>query len=46
MPNNCKPKLFRVLVPTHRTDYRVTNEVAPRDTAVADQESSVCWTIK
>ena len=39
-------KIFRVLVSTHRTDYLVTNEVEPRDTAAAEQESSVRWTIE
>ena len=46
MPRDCKLKLFRVLVSTHRTDYLVTNEVEPRDTAAAEQESSVRWTIE
>nr|WP_262905639.1 transposase [Hymenobacter siberiensis] len=46
MPKDCKLKLFRVLVSTHRTDYLVTNEVEPRDTAAAEQESSVRWTIE
>ena len=46
MPRDCKLKLFRVLVSTHRTDYLVTNEVEPRDTAAAEKESSVRWTIE
>jgi hypothetical protein len=46
MPKDCKLKLFRVLVSTHRTDYLVTNEAEPRDTAAAEQESSVRWTIE
>ena len=46
MPKDCKLKRFRVLVSTHRTDYLVTNEVEPRDTAAAEQESSVRWTIE
>ena len=46
MPKDCKLKLFRVLVSTHRTDYLLTNEVEPRDTAAAEQESSVRWTIE
>ena len=46
MPKDCKLKRFRVLVSTHRTDYRVTNEVEPRETAAAEQESSVRWTIE
>ena len=46
MPKDCKLKLFRVLVSTHRTDYLVTNEVEPRDTAAAEHESSVRWTIE
>ena len=46
MPKDCKLKLFRVLVSTHRTDYHVTNEVEPCDTAAAEQESSVRWTIE
>ncbi len=41
MPKDCKLKLFRVLVSTHRTDYLVTNEVEPRETAAAEHESSV-----
>ena len=41
MPKDCKLKLFRVLVSTRRTDYLVTNEVEPRDTAAAEHESSV-----
>ena len=31
---------------THRTDYLVTNEAGPRETAAAEQESSVRWTIE
>ena len=46
MPNDCKLKLFRVLVSTHRTDYLVTNEVEPTNTAAAEHESSVRWTIE
>ena len=46
MPKDCKLKFFRVLVSTHRTDYLVTNEAEPRDTAAAEQESSVRWTIE
>lgn len=46
MPKDCKLKLFRVLVSTHRTDYLVTNEAEPCDTAAAEQESSVRWTIE
>ena len=46
MPKDCKLKLFRVLVSTHRTDYLLTNEVEPRTTAAAEQESSVRWTIE
>jgi hypothetical protein len=46
LPKDCKLKLFRVRVSTHRTDYLVTNEVEPRDTAAAEQESSVRWTIE
>ena len=46
MPKDCKLKLFRVLVSTHRTDYLLTNEAEPRDTAAAEQESSVRWTIE
>ena len=41
-----KRKLFRVLVSIHRTDYLVTNEAEPRDTAAAEHESSVRWTIE
>ena len=46
MPKDCKLKLFRVLVSPHRTGYLVTNEVEPRDTAAAEHESSVRWTIE
>ena len=46
MPKDCKLKLFRVLVSTHRTDYLVTNEAGPRETAAAEQKSSVRWTIE
>ena len=46
MPKECKLKLFRVLVSTHRTDYLVTNEVEPTSTAAAEHESSVRWTIE
>ena len=46
MPKDCKLKLFRVRVSAHRTDSLVTNEAEPRDTAAAEQESSVCWTIE
>ena len=46
MAKDCKLKLFRVLVSTHRTDYLVTNEAEPRDTAAAEQESSIRWTIE
>ena len=31
---------------THRTDYLLINEVEPRDTAAAEQESSVRLTIE
>ena len=46
MPKDCKLKFFRVLVSTHRTDYLLTNEAEPRETAAAEQESSVRWTIE
>ena len=46
MPRDCKLKLVRVLVSTHRTDYLVTTEMEPRDTAAAEQESSVRWTVE
>ena len=46
MPKDCKLKLFRVLVSTHRTDYLVTNEAGSRETGAAEQESSVRWTIE
>ena len=46
MPRGCRLKHFRVLVPTHRTDYLLTNEVEPRTTTAAEQESSVRWTIE
>ena len=46
MPKDCKLKLFRVRVSTHRTDHLVTNEAEPRETAVAEHESSVRWTVE
>ena len=46
MPKDCKVKLFRVLVSTHRTDYLVTNEVEPLNTAAAEKQSSVRWTME
>lgn len=46
MSKDCKLKLFRVLVSTHRTDYLLTNEAEPLDTAAAELESSVRWTIE
>ena len=46
MPKDCKLKIFRVLVSTPRTDYLVTNETEPRDTAAAEHESSVHWTVE
>ena len=46
IPKKCKLKLFHVLVSTRQTGYLVTNEVEPRDTAAAEQESSVRWTIE
>ena len=46
MPKDCKRKRFRVRVSTHRTDYLVTNEVEPCDTAAAEQESSARWTME
>ena len=46
MPKDSKLKLFRVLVSTHRTDYLVTNELAQNDTAAAEAESGVRWTIE
>ena len=46
MPKDCGRKLFRVPVSPHRTDYPVTNGVAPREAAAAKQESSVRWTIE
>jgi hypothetical protein len=46
MPKDCKLQLFRVLVSTHRTDYLVTNEAELPDTAAAEKESSVRWTIE
>ena len=46
IPKDCKLKLFRVLVSTHRTDYLLTNEAEPRETDAAEQESSVRWTIE
>ena len=46
MPKDCKLKRFRVLVSAHRMDYLVTSKVEPRETAVAEHESSVRWTIE
>ena len=46
MPKDCNRKLFRVRVSPHRTDCLVTNEVEPRDTAAAEHESSVRWTVE
>ena len=46
MPKDSKLKLFRVLVSTHQTDYLVTNELAQHDTAAAEAESGVRWTIE
>jgi hypothetical protein len=46
MPKDCKLKIFRVLVSPHRTDYFLTNEVEPSNTAAAEYESSVRWTIE
>ena len=46
IPKNCKLKRFRALVSTHRTNYLVTNKVELRETAAAEQESSVRWTIE
>jgi len=41
MPKDCKLKRFRVRVSTHRTNYLVTNEAEPHETAAAEHESSV-----
>ena len=46
MPKNYKPKRFHLWVSTHRTDYLVTNEVEPHETAVAEQERSCRCTIE
>ena len=46
MPKGCKLKRFRILVSTHRTDYLVTNEAEPHDTAAAEHEGSVRWTME
>ena len=46
MTKDCKLRRFRVLVSTHRTDYFVTNQVEPRDTAAAERESSGHWTVE
>lgn len=46
MPKDSKLKLFRVLVNTHRTDYLVTNELTQNNTAAAEAESGVRWTIE
>ncbi len=43
---DCKLKIFRILVFTHRTDDLLPNEVAPGDMAAAEPESSVRWTIE
>ena len=45
-PKDCKLKRFRIRVSTHRTDDLLTNEVEPRETAAAEQDSSVRWTIE
>ena len=36
MPKDCKLNRWSVLVSTHRTDYLLTNEVEPYDTATAE----------
>ena len=46
MPKDCKLNLFRVRVSTRQTDYLVTNEAEPRETAAAEHESSVRWTME
>ena len=46
MPKDCKLKLFCVRVSTRQMDYLVTNEADPRETAAAEHESSVRWTIE
>ena len=46
IPKDCKLKLFRVRVSTRRTDHLVTNEAEPHETAVAEYESSVRWTVE
>lgn len=43
IPKECNLKIFRVLVSTHRTDYLLTNEAKPCDTAAAEHESSIRW---
>lgn len=46
MPKDSKLKLFRVLVSPHRTDCLVTNELTQNETAAAEAESGVRWTIE
>ena len=46
MPKDCKRKFFRVLMSTHQTNDLVTNEAEPHETAAAEQESSVRWTME
>ena len=46
MPKYCKLKRWSILIPTHRTDYLLTNEAGHRDTATAGHESSVHWTVE
>ena len=45
MPKDCKRKIFRVRVSTYRTDYLVTNEAESHETAAAEHENSVRWTV-
>ncbi len=46
MPKDVKLNCFRVLVSPHRTDYLLTNELEQDDTAAAEQESNVRWSIE
>ena len=46
MLKDYKLKRFHLWVSTHRTNYLVTNEVEPHETAVAEQERSCRCTIE
>ncbi len=46
MPHSQYLKLFRVLVPTHRTDYLITNDVAQQQTSAAEEKSGIRWRVE